>query len=108
LDDLEARVKAAQARHTKPEADGGETGSLLGMAWRLSTELVVAVVIGFGLGYGLDVLFGTKPWIMVLGIIFGFATGIRNTFRVAGEMDRISGHNIPPATDIVVDDDDDD
>jgi len=58
---LEQRVKTAQNRHSKSDTEHQDDGALLGMAWRLSTELVVAVLVGAGLGWGLDKLFGTAP-----------------------------------------------
>ncbi len=92
LDDLERRLETARNRHKEPEADGDNGGTLLGMAWRLSTELVVAVLVGAGLGYGLDHLFGTRPWLLLVGLGFGFAAGIMSVFRVAGKMDAENAH----------------
>ncbi len=106
LEDLEQRVKAAQARHEPEIVDGGTNGRMLGMAWRLSTELVVAVLVGTGLGFGLDTLFSTKPWLTLVGVGFGFAAGIRNTLRVADKMDAQNAH-IPLGEDIGFDDEDD-
>ena len=103
---LEQRVQSAQARHTKSDKEHSNDGSLLGMAWRLSTELVVSVLVGAGLGYGLDKLFGTAPWLLIVGLGFGFATGIRGVMRVAAKMDAASAH-IPIGEDIVDDDVDD-
>lgn len=103
---LEQRVQSAQARHTKSDKEHSNDGSLLGMAWRLSTELVVSVLVGAGLGYGLDKLFGTAPWLLIVGLGFGFATGIRGVMRVAAKMDAASAH-IPIGEDIVDDDEDD-
>ena len=103
---LEQRLESAQARHTKSDKEHSNDGSLLGMAWRLSTELVVSVLVGAGLGYGLDKLFGTAPWLLIVGLGFGFATGIRGVMRVAAKMDAASAH-IPIGEDIVDDDEDD-
>ena len=103
---LEQRVQSAQARHTKSDKEHSNDGSLLGMAWRLSTELVVSVLVGAGLGYGLDKLFGTAPWLLIVGLGFGFATGIRGVMRIAAKMDAASAH-IPIGEDIVDDDEDD-
>lgn len=86
LHDLKQRVETAQQRYDKPVNDDN-TGSLLGMAWRLSTELLVSVLVGAGLGYGLDRLLGTKPWLLILGLGFGFAAGIRGVIRIADKMD---------------------
>lgn len=100
---MEQRVKAAQKKHAKPVNDD-KSGSLLGMAWRLSTELLVSVLVGAGLGYGLDKLFGTKPWILLIGLGFGFAAGIRSVMRTAEKMDAINadipiGHDLPETND---------
>lgn len=106
LDDFEQRLKTAQDKHRKPEETRGDDGSLLGMAWRMSTELVVAVFVGAGLGWGLDKLFGTAPWILVVGIGFGFAAGIKNTLRTAAKMDAMTA-DIPIGQDMPYDDEDD-
>jgi len=103
---LEARLDEAQARHTTSDKAHKTDGSLLGMAWRLSTELVVAVLVGAGLGFGLDKLFGTAPWLLLVGLGFGFAAGIRGVMRVAARMDAATAH-IPIGEDIVDDDEDD-
>lgn len=68
---------------------------MLGMAWRISTELVVAVLIGCALGFGIDYFAGTGPIFIILGLILGTIAGIRNTFRLvlameAAEKERLS------------------
>ena len=88
LDELERRIDAAKARHT--EEDVIETdNSLLGMAWRISTELVVAVLIGCALGYGGDYLTGKGPIFIILGLVLGLAAGLRNTFRLVLKMEQV-------------------
>ncbi len=42
--------------------------------------------IGFGIGYGLDAVLGTKPWLMVLFIFFGLAAGVQTMLRTAKEI----------------------
>jgi ATP synthase protein I len=103
---LEQRVKSAQARNNKSDTEYEDDGALLGMAWRLSTELVVAVLVGAGLGYGLDKLLGTAPWILIIGLGFGFVAGIKTTLRTAAKMDAAAG-DVPLGDDLPGDDDDD-
>ncbi len=88
LEKLEAKLAAARARHA-PEDDtkGKSDGTLLGMAWRLSTELLASVLVGFMLGYGADVLFGSEPWGMLVGLGLGIAAGFMSVFRTASAMD---------------------
>ena len=106
LESLEQRVKAAKQKHAKP-VNEDNSGSLLGMAWRMSTELLVSVLVGTGLGYGLDTLFGTRPWLLLIGLGFGIAAGLRCVLRTAEKMDAISA-NIPIGDDLPDDYEDDD
>ncbi len=58
---------------------------------RLSTigvALVAATAIGLGVGYGLDRLFGTKPWLTLIFLLFGIAAGFLNLFRDVGLINR--------------------
>lgn len=107
LGDLSKRVAEAKAKHAPPVSDKSD-GSMLGMAWRLSTEMIVSVLVGGALGYGLDYLFGSKPWIMLIGFGFGFAAGIRSVLRTAEKMDAETAH-LPIGKDLNdVEDDDED
>jgi len=99
LEDLERRLEQVKSRHEKPQSDQDNSGSMLGMAWRLSTELVVAVLVGAGLGHLLDRAFDTGPWILLIGLGFGFAAGIKGVLRVADKMDAAS-QNVPIGRDL--------
>ena len=61
--------------------------SVLRQLARLSTigiSLVAATAIGLLIGYGLDRLFGTKPWLTMLFTLLGIAAGFLNLFRDVG------------------------
>lgn len=60
----------------------------LSVGARMGVELVVATCLGGGLGYLADTKFGTAPWLSLVGVVFGIAAGIRNTLRLARELDR--------------------
>jgi ATP synthase protein I len=49
-------------------------------------ELVTGMVIGMGIGYGLDVLFGTLPICLIIFALLGFAAGVRTMLRTADQM----------------------
>jgi ATP synthase protein I len=51
------------------------------LAMRLGVELVAAMVIAVGIGWGLDRLFHTRPWLMVVMVPVGMAAGLRNLIR---------------------------
>ena len=58
----------------------------LSIAFRLGTELTVAVMIGTVMGYALDRYFETKPWCLVIGLIVGGVAGCLNVYRFAKEI----------------------
>jgi len=55
----------------------------MGLAARIGTELVVAVVVGVFIGYWLDRWLGTSPWLLIVFTLFGGAAGMLNVFRLA-------------------------
>ena len=86
---LGQRLDEAQKRHAV--RDTGPPPTRLGIAGRFSTELVAAVVVGGGLGWGIDWLLGhfgyhTKPVFMLVFFVLGAAAGIRNVVRAASEL----------------------
>ena len=65
--------------------------SVLRQLARLSTNgisLVAATAIGLLIGYGLDRLFGTAPWLTMMFALFGIAAGFLNLFRDVGLIGR--------------------
>ena len=53
------------------------------IAFRLGTELTVTTIVAGLLGYALDYFFGSKPWGLVVGVIFGVAAGCLGVYRTA-------------------------
>ena len=47
----------------------------------LGWNFVTAPLVGAGMGYGLDYLFSSYPWIMVIGLILGFVSAFREILR---------------------------
>jgi ATP synthase protein I len=56
----------------------------MAMALRLGADFVAGVVIGVALGWGVDRLFGTAPWGLVVFVLLGFAAGLLSVLRSAG------------------------
>ncbi len=51
----------------------------------LGIEMFASVLIGAFGGYGLDYLFHTKPWLMIVGFILGSVAGFRSLFRLLNQ-----------------------
>ena len=60
--------------------------SKLGIAFKMSTEMVAAVVVGTIIGFILDNWFGTKPWLILIFFFVGVVAGILNVVRSAKNM----------------------
>ena len=82
---FEARLEAAR-RAQSPLSGAEARGGAMGTAFRLSADLVSAVVAGGGLGWALDWLLGTGPWLLLLFFFLGIAAGIMNVIRTANAM----------------------
>lgn len=83
---LEDRIAAARAGRAEPKP--GHRGEFTqgSLAWRMVIELVVGMVLGLGIGWGLDALFGTRPVFLVVFALLGFAAGVRTMLRTADEV----------------------
>ena len=111
-DDLKAlRDRLEQVRRNRPQAteegggnDRGAFNSALGVGLRIGLELVVAVVVGTGLGWLIDQGLGSRPWAMLAGVILGFAAGVVNVYRAMSGMGLAAGYR--PAQQAPVEDED--
>ncbi len=84
---LGTRLEDFKSR-TAPEKPHQETKySQANMGWRMVTELVAGLLIGFGLGYGFDLLLGTLPIMLVVFTLLGLAAGIKTMMRTAQELE---------------------
>jgi ATP synthase protein I len=86
LAELEERLKEARGRERPPPNVGG-SGSSLGMALRLSFDIVAAVVVGAGIGWFLDRWLGTTPLLFIVFFFLGAAAGFFNVIRTANRPD---------------------
>ena len=62
--------------------------SSIGTAFKMSTELVSAVVVGTIIGFILDKTFGTKPWLILIFFFVGVIAGITNVIKSAKNMQK--------------------
>lgn len=84
---LEDKIANAKAVH-RPQSQIEDHHSQAHAGWRMVTELVAGLLIGFCIGYGLDSLFGTVPIFLVLFVLLGFAAGVKTMLRSAQDIQR--------------------
>lgn len=52
-------------------------------AWSVGLNFVLSTFVGLGIGYWLDGLFKTAPWLTLIFLILGIIAGFRELFRLA-------------------------
>ena len=58
------------------------TWQLIGQLSTIGMSFVFAIILGFGGGFWLDGVLGTKPWLTFIGFFVGLAAGVLNVYRV--------------------------
>jgi ATP synthase protein I len=76
LDEIQ---RLGQKRDTAQPPTSGE------IAYRFATELVATTVVGGGIGWGLDWVFHTRPFLTIALFMLGAAAGIRNVVLASKE-----------------------
>jgi len=51
-------------------------------------QLAASVVIMFFIGRWLDGVFNSAPWLMIVGIFFGFGAGLYNFVRIVNKVEK--------------------
>jgi len=70
---------------SQPES-AGETARRSGLAWSMGVVFFSAVVFMLVIGWGADLLFGSSPWGMVVGIVIGALIGFIQLFRISSQI----------------------
>ena len=88
-DPFKTRLEIAKNKVSKRQLfNKNENSSSVGTAFKLSTELVSAVVVGTIIGFILDTTFDTKPWLILIFFFVGVVAGIMNVIRSAKNMQK--------------------
>jgi ATP synthase protein I len=68
------------------EPDKEETNRKSGIAYAAALTLFASVVTLCGIGWLLDRWLGTKPWLMVAGLVLGAVVGIYQFIRLTSRL----------------------
>ena len=86
-DQFKTRLEIAKNKILKKNRISKQSSSSnIGTAFKLSTEMVAAVIVGTIIGFILDNWFGTKPWLILIFFFVGAIAGILNVIRSAKNM----------------------
>ena len=88
-DQFKTRLKIAKNKaKSRKSSKNEESSSGMGVAFKMSTELVSAVVVGTIIGFILDNWFRTKPWLILIFFFVGVIAGITNVIKSAKRMQK--------------------
>tara|TARA_Y100000816_G_scaffold167000_1_gene119683 strand:- start:55 stop:330 length:276 start_codon:yes stop_codon:yes gene_type:complete len=86
---FKTRLEIAKSKLSKKNQNKDKNRpSSIGIAFKMSTELVSAVVVGTIIGFILDKTFGTKPWLILIFFFVGVIAGISNVIKSAKNMQK--------------------
>ena len=85
-DELKVRLKIAKNKIKSKKELSAQSN--FGQAFKMSTELVSAVLVGTIIGFILDTWFDTKPWLIIIFFFLGAAAGLLNVIKVANQMQK--------------------
>ena len=103
---LEAQRKVSRSQRdagAAEEQSSKQFGSAMGLAVRVGSEFVAAIVVGGFIGWQLDAWLGTKPAFLIAFFFLGVAAGVWNVIRATApprtEGPAPSDKKIPPSAD---------
>ena len=87
MEKLNSRI--SEARKARDNVQGSSLSPVgLASAWRLTTEMFAAILVGGGLGWLIDRWLGTQPWLMLVFLGIGLSAGTLNAFRAARRFEK--------------------
>ena len=86
LKELKDRIETANSSNTANTKKNKESGA--GFGFKISTEIIAALVVGVGIGLIVDKYLGTKPFGLIIFFIFGALAGFLNVYRVMRRIEK--------------------
>lgn len=81
LKQLGERLEKAQGKVTKRTTPRERQPNAMGLAFRITTDLVAALVVGVAIGWALDQWLDTKPLFLLIFFLLGAGAGVLNVYR---------------------------
>lgn len=82
IKELDSKIKNLSKKTRKVESESSSSSSL-GIAMKLSSEMVAAVFVASLIGYYFDKWLETEPFFLILLFFLGAITGILNVVRTS-------------------------
>ena len=92
LENLKEKIDHVQ--HDKKKKSVPERKSGAGFGFKISTEIVAALIVGAGIGILVDNYFNIKPFGLIIFFILGAFAGFLNVYRVMRRIEKQKNYNI--------------
>ena len=86
IKDLKSKIETIEKKNKHESLPKKETA--LNFGFKISTEIVAALVVGVGIGILVDKFLGTKPFGLIIFFIFGALAGFLNIYRVMRRIEK--------------------
>ena len=86
LENLKEKIDNLQ--HDKEKKSVSKRNSGAGFGFKISTEIVAALIVGVGIGLLVDNYFNTKPFGLIIFFVLGAFAGFLNVYRVMRRIEK--------------------
>ena len=86
INELKKKIEIIEKKKLSESAPKKENGT--GFAFKISTELIAALIVGVGIGLIVDNYLGTKPFGLIFFFILGSFAGFLNIYRVMRRIEK--------------------
>ena len=86
LEELNKKIDNLDNKTNESKKYKKENGA--GFGFKISTEIIAALVVGVGIGLIVDKYLGTKPFGLIIFFIFGAIAGFLNVYRVMRRIEK--------------------
>jgi ATP synthase protein I len=86
IKNLKERIQTAETINTARPSKKKDSGA--GFGFKISTEIIAALVVGVGIGLIVDKYLNTKPFGLIIFFIFGALAGFLNVYRVMRRIEK--------------------
>ena len=83
---LKEKIDSIEIKKSNESTKKKESGASFG--FKISTELLAALIVGVGIGLIVDNYLGTKPFGLIIFFIFGAFAGFLNIYRVMRRIEK--------------------
>lgn len=88
LSDLDDRIDRTVEEHKEEETRPSIHSNVGRYGFRMVSDFIAAIIVGGLIGYGLDFWLGTKPVMLLIFLLLGFAAGVMSLMRTYKRMQR--------------------